>query len=166
MHRKQHADADCGNDQHRVIQRVIRAAGGPEQRREADADDRRGHRVDLHDLDQADLEQPQHKLRLLVEGVGQKAVVAVHKERLREARAAVDRVKDKDEIRQPREHHTVDLGLDLRHEVQHEQQAAGERAADKRDAFRRFPQDLLVPLDEKLVEVLKALFPARDRCIG
>ena len=96
---KKHAQAQNRNKQHRVIQRIIGAAGRIEQHRQPRADNSGGKEIDLNNLPQADLKQPEYKTRLLLEGIGQKAVVAVHKQRLRKACTAVDCIHDEHKIR-------------------------------------------------------------------
>ena len=163
--REEQAHAQDGNDQHRVVQRIVRPAGGKQDQRQPRADHQRRDRVDLHDLTQADLKQPQDKAGPLVKGVGQQAVVAVHKKRLGKARAAVDGVHDKHKVRQPGQHDLVDGGFCLWQQADRRQHGGDEEGAHAGDLLGRVPEYLLVPFDKQLVQVLKAPAAAGDGSI-
>ena len=160
------AHGEDRDHQHHIIEGVVRPAGDIEDQRQAAPDYQRRHGIDLDDLPQPDAKQPEHKPRTLVEGVGQKAVVAVHEQGLGKAGAPVDEIHDEGKVRQPRHDHLVDVrpGAGLDHHEQH--RAAAEKQADIGDAQGGFPQNLPVPFDEQVVEELKALLSAGDGRVG
>ena len=74
------------------------------------------HQVDLDDFPQANAKQFEHQMGLLIERIGEQAVIAVHEQHPREARSPVDRVHDEHKIRQICEHQLIDRPLRLRRE--------------------------------------------------
>lgn len=107
MNREEQAHTQDRNNQHHIVQRIVRSSGGKQDQRQPDTDHERRNSVYLHYFTQADLKQPQDKARLLLKRIGQQTVIAVHKKRLCKVCATVDGVHDKHKIRKPSHHDFV-----------------------------------------------------------
>ena len=58
MNREKQAHTQDGNDQHDIVERIVRSAGNKQNQRQPDTDDQRRNSVDLHYFTQANLKQP------------------------------------------------------------------------------------------------------------
>ena len=96
-------------------------------------------------------EQVQKRPWLLKEGVGEQTAIAVHEQRLRKARAAVDGVEYEDEVGQEGEQQFVDPGLGLREEVERKQYEQQHSRAHQRDAAGALPEYAAVAAHEQIV---------------
>ena len=92
-------------------------------------------------------------------------MVAVHKQRLREARAAVDGIHHKDKIRQAGFHQRIHGRLRLRQQIQQQRRAGNQKGAHERNLFDGAPQNPAVTLDKQLVQIGESPAVAGDRTI-
>ncbi len=111
--------------------------------RQPDADNQRRNSVYLHYFTQADLKQPQDKARLLIERIGQQAVVAVHKKRLCKVRTTVDSVHYKYKVRKPSHHDFVNDGFFFGQQIDSYQHGGDKESAHIGNLLCRVPEYLL-----------------------
>lgn len=99
--REKHTHAEDGHNQHQIVQWIVGSSTGEENQCQPAANDQRWYRIDFHNFSQTDLKQPQHMGWLLIERIGQKAVVTIHEQSLGKPSATVDRIHNNGKIRQP-----------------------------------------------------------------
>ena len=166
MNREKHAHAEDRNKQHRIVKRVFGSAGSVQNQRQSGTDYDGWHSIDFHNFPQAYLEQLEHISWLLVEGVGQQAVVTVHKQCPCKAGSPVDQIHDEYKIGQPVENHLIDRRFHLRFNIHCQQNTADDKTADGSQSLGGLPEDFLVTLDKQLIQVFKAFAFAGDRAVS
>lgn len=142
MNREKQAHTQDGNNQHYIVQRIVRPSGGKQDQRQSDTDHERRNSVDFHNLTQANLKQPQDKAWLLIKRIGQQAVIAVHKKRLCKVRATVDSVHYKYKVRKPSHHDFVNDGFFFGQQIDACQHGGDKESAHIGNLLCRVPEYL------------------------
>ena len=93
-------------------------------------------------------------------------MITVHKQRLCEASSPVQDIHDECKVRKPCHDHVVDIPLSARLYDHKQHHTTSEECANISDSQGGFPEDLPVPFDKQVVEILKALLLAGDGCVG
>lgn len=165
MNREKQAHTQDGNNQHYIVQRIVRPSGGKQDQRQSDTDHERRNSVDFHNLTQANLKQPQDKAWLLIKRIGQQAVIAVHKKRLCKVRATVDSVHYKYKVRKPSHHDFVNDGFFFGQQIDACQHGGDKESAHIGNLLCRVPEYLFMPFDKQLIQILEALAVAANGSI-
>ena len=148
MHGEKHAHTYNRNKNHNIIHGILCSSRRVEQHGKSAADDHCGKKIDLRYFPQADAEQFQHHVRFLVERIGQKASVTVHKQRPGKSRPSVDGIHDKHKIRQKDKEYIVDLFLHFRFQIKDKQRPQKQHKTYEGYFLRGVPEDFPVAFDE------------------
>ena len=91
---KEHRHGNDGEEQHQIVQRIIRAARQIQYQRQTKGDEHRWQQIDGDQSAQPLPEQLQNRFRLTIKTIGEHAVIAVHEHSLGDILSAVDKIHD------------------------------------------------------------------------